>query len=140
MFINYFSSITYKKNAFIFYMLNETLSHPYITDEQFLLPWKFILLKKKTYYRPVLQTEISYIWVKIRNSYYDTFTNEIFHLENKIVRLALIVTSVTCNRYRSLFVNIFLEWRAAETSVAKKPKHRYVCAEKQGGIEIPDSG
>lgn len=136
----------YKKKRFhILYVKWNIISFTYNgrTNEQFLLPWKFILLKKKkkkTYYYVQFSTERNK-WVKIRNSYYDTFTlNEIFHLENKIVRLALIVTSVTCNRYRSLFVNIFLEWRAAETSVAKKPKHRYVCTEKQGGIETPNSG
>lgn len=136
----------YKKKHFhILYVKWNIISFTYNgrrTNEQFLLPWKFILLKKKKKLiitSSYLQREINE-W-KFEIVTYDTFTlNEIFHLENKIVRLALIVTSVTCNRYRSLFVNIFLEWRAAETSVAKKPKHRYVCAEKQGGIETPNSG
>lgn len=135
----------YKKKRFhILYVKWNIISFTYNgrTNEQFLLPWKFILLKKKKKLiitSSSLQREINE-W-KFEIVTYDTFTlNEIFHLENKIVRLALIVTSVTCNRYRSLFVNIFLEWRAAETSVAKKPKHRYVCAEKQGGIETPNSG
>lgn len=37
---------------------------------------------------------------------------------------SLVVTSVTSDRHSPLFVNIFLEWRAAEANEAKEPRHR----------------
>lgn len=64
----------YKKKRFhILYVKWNIISFTYNgrTNEQFLLPWKFILLKKKkkkTYYYVQFSTERNK-WVKIRNSY-----------------------------------------------------------------------
>ena len=52
--------------------------------------------------------------------------NEILRrsIRKTIFRSSLVVTSVTSDRHSPLFVNIFLEWRAAEANEAKEPRHR----------------